>query len=252
MSKTVLLAYLKYQPFPLALLRPEEAKRYPPKLAEKSLDIGCGDGFFAKYLFGEKGVDVGVDISDKVLLKAKHSHAYNKTVKFDGIHLPFPTGKFKTVVTNCVLEHVDKPLDLLSEISRVVCRRGKFYFTVPTIYFETLLAGSIIPGYKRFMNRVTRQKYYWDKKRWFRELRRVGFSVISHEEFLGSRGLKIFDLTHWLSIPSIITKLFTGRWAAFPEFSIKLKLLKRLRRWSLTGPQTPGAFQFFACRKIRS
>lgn len=260
MSKTILVAYLKHQPFPLALLRPLEAEHYPEKLKSPSVDIGCGDGFFAGNLFGKRGVDVGVDVSSKTLLKAEISGAYKKTLVFDGIHLPFPKAKFKTVIANCVLEHVGNPKKLLDEIGRVTASGGMFYFSVPTIHFTSLLLGYRIFSalglpflanrYGSFMSWVTRQKYYWPKNIWHRKLQRAGFSIVNREEFFGRRALAIFDLTHWLSLPAIITKLLTDRWIAFPNSILKFRLLKKLRRWSLAGPLTPGAFQFFACRKF--
>lgn len=251
--------YLSYQPFPLALLRPEEAKRYPKKLIGKSLDIGCGDGFFAKNVFGKQGIDFGIDINQSTLNKAKQNGSHRQLFQFDGIRLPFRSQSIRIVIANCVLEHVDHPQKLLNEIGRVTALGGMFYFSVPTTHFISLLLGyrifsalglsSLASRYGSFMSWVTRQKYYWPKSIWFRQLQRAGFSVIHQKEFFGRRALAIFDLSHWLSVPSIITKLLIDRWTAFPKSVFKFHLLKKIRDWSLAGPQTPGAFQFFACRK---
>lgn len=254
--------YLSRQPFPLAMLRPMEAGqylKYRKQWQHPILDIGCGDGFFAGNLFGKKGVDVGVDVNGNILLKADRSGAYKKTLKFDGIQLPFPREEFKTVTANCVLEHVDHPRLLLREISRITASQGLLLFTVPTTNFERMLLGFLLfkilnwdkmaKTYAGFMNRVTRQKYYWTSKKWRSVLRQYGFAIIDSQEFFSQRAMGIFDLTHWLSIPSILTKLLLGRWVLFNNSPMKNRLLNKLRIWSLRPDSQFRAFQFFACLK---
>lgn len=243
------------------MLRPIEASFYPEKLHSPSLDVGCGDGFFARAVFGKQGIAVGVDPDVDVLRKADQNEAYQQTVHFDGIHIPFPPSMFRSVIANCVLEHVDHPEALLQEVSRVTKQSGMFFFTTPTIHFNRMLLGSRLLSairfplfaslYEHFMDRVTRQKYYWTKDRWVSTLQKNGFTLVTHKEFFGPRALAIFDLSHWLSIPSIATKVLTDRWIAFPELRLKLHVLKKLREWSFSGQETSGAFQFFAFRKIR-
>lgn len=251
--------YLRHQPFPLAMLRPFEASFYPKKLPVPSLDVGCGDGFFARTVFGGRGVSVGIDPDERVLRKTDRSDAYQQIIHFDGVHLPFPSSMFRSVIANCVLEHVDHPDGLLREIGRVTKKGGMFSFTTPTIYFDQMLLGSrllrasrLLPlahFYERFMDRVTRQKYYWTKKQWVSMLHKSGFTLVGHREFFGPRALAIFDLAHWLSIPSIATKLLTGRWILLQELRWKISLLNRVRTWALDGNTPNGAFHFFSFRK---
>lgn len=260
-ERQIIIRYLKRQPFPLAMLRPPEAGFYPRKLRSPSLDLGCGDGFFAQVVFGKDGVDVGVDIDEKILGKAKASGVYKETFHFNGKKLPFDSRFFSNVIANCVLEHVDDSDPLLSEIARVTKPGGYFYFTAPTIHFGKMLLGTKILDrlrlkplsqlYQRFMSWVTRQKFYWSKKKWINELKKVGFTVEQHEEFFGSKTTACFDLTHWLSIPSILTKLIFGRWILLNQSTVKQQILYRLREWCLKNEDSnaQGAFQFFAVRR---
>src|SRR3990167_6317609 len=139
MNQSALTAYLKYQPFPLALLRGIESGLYPEKLKSPSLDIGCGDGFFAKYTFGEKGIDIGVDVDISMSGKTTSNQAYNKVIIFNGEKLPFLTGAFSTVISNSVLEHVGNPTGLIKEIGRVAKTGGLFFMTVSSINFRNCL-----------------------------------------------------------------------------------------------------------------
>ena len=251
MNQSALNAYLKYQPFPLALLRSIESGFYPEKFKSPSLDIGCGDGFFAKYTFGDNGIDIGVEVNTKTAARAGASLAYRKIITFNGVKLPFLSGAFSTVISNSVLEHVDNPIGLIKEIGRVTKTGGLFYLTVPTTDFSKCLLGFKIFGkaYGNFMDIVTRQKYYWTESNWNRVLKIAGFEIISHSTYFGKKSMAWFDLTHWLSIPSILTKFIFHRWVFFNSFTIKLKLQKLLVKQILKTDLSPHAFQFFVCRK---
>ena len=260
MNQSALNAYLKYQPFPLALLRGIESGLYPEKLKSPSLDIGCGDGFFAKYTFGKRGIDIGVEVDIRMPGITTSSRAYNKVIIFNGVRLPFLTGTFLSVISNSVLEHTDHPSKLIKEIGRVTKTGGTFFLTVPTINFRECLLGVRIfnklglapaaKSYGNFMDIVTRQKYYWPGSKWNLTLETAGFEIINHTTYFGPRAMAWFDLTHWLSISSIITKFVFRRWVLFNSLAVKLKLQKLLIKKILKVDPQPHAFQLFVCRKI--
>jgi len=260
MNQSALNAYLKYQPFPLALLRGIESGLYPEKLKSPSLDIGCGDGFFAKYTFGERGIDTGVEVDIKISERAASSRAYNEIIIFNGVRLPFLTGTFLSVISNSVLEHTDHPSKLIKEIGRVTKTGGTFFLTVPSVNFRNCLLGVRIlnklklfqaaNAYGNFMDIVTRQKYYWPLKKWNNVLNKSGFKVLNHSTYFGQRSMAWFDLTHWLSISSIMTKFIFHRWVLFNNLTVKLKLQKLLVGQILKTDPPLHAFQFFVCREI--
>lgn len=254
MNQSALKAYLKFQPFPLALLRGPESGFYPNKLKSPSLDIGCGDGFFAKCVFGEKGIDTGVEVNIKAAGIAKASRSYRQVITFNGVKLPFGPRKFSTVVSNSVMEHVDNPAGLIQEIGRVTKKGGSFYLTVPTTDFSQCLLGYKIFGkaYGKFMDIVTRQKYYWTESKWSRVLKMSGFEIINRSTYFGPKAMTWFDLTHWLSIPSILTKIIFHRWVLFNSSKLKIKFGEKLVRQILKNDRPPHAFQFFICRKTAS
>lgn len=254
MNQSALKAYLKFQPFPLALLRSLEAGFYPKKLESPSLDIGCGDGFFAKYAFGERGIDTGVEVNIKAARTAESKRSYRQVIIFNGIKLPFRPNTFSTVVSNSVMEHVDNPEALIKEIGRVTKAGGLFYLTVPTTDFSGCLLGYKIFGraYGKFMDIVTRQKYYWTKRKWNQVLKMAGFEIAVHSTYFGKKTMAWFDLTHWLSIPSILTKIIFHRWVLLNSSELKLRFGEKLVRRILANDKPPHAFQLFICRKIAS
>jgi SAM-dependent methyltransferase len=106
--------------------RPVLADHYAARLRPRRvMDLGCGAGDSVD-LF--RSVDpqvswVGVDIEDSPEV-ARRTRADCDFVTFDGRRLPFEDASFPLVYCKQVLEHVEHPRWLLSEISRVLEPRG--------------------------------------------------------------------------------------------------------------------------------
>ena len=101
------------------------------------LDLGCGAGEASVY-FGLKGANVfGIDISKKLLHKAKIlSEKYDVEIKFSRMqsgNLDFKDAYFDIVYGNGILHHVDIP-STLTEINRVLKPGGSAFFIEPLQY----------------------------------------------------------------------------------------------------------------------
>lgn len=84
------------------------------------LDVGCGNGIFARALFGTKPV-IGVDFSRHMcqLAQIKGMTVYQA----DALALPFADAQFDLVYSAEVLQHIADLPALLAEFARV-CRPG--------------------------------------------------------------------------------------------------------------------------------
>lgn len=91
--------------------------------ARKILDVGCGDGSKLKRLGGVKTKRFGCDVSS---LAKKYG-----LDTFDGINLPYADESFDRVVSFFVLEHVDKPKELLASMVRVLETDGLLILLAP-------------------------------------------------------------------------------------------------------------------------
>lgn len=153
-SETVTRAYVKER-FPRASSREQEKliadwltkptqsegiatdfeRRVGPLRGLRVLDAGSGNGGIS-IAFAKRGAEVeGVDIEDD-LIKIAKAEAMSVGSKahftlYDGITLPFPDKMFDATVSVSVIEHVDNPINYLSEILRVLKPGGTLYFAFP-------------------------------------------------------------------------------------------------------------------------
>lgn len=126
---------------PVALWRAVELRTAAQESFPRPLlDLGCGDGLTAGVLFGARGVDLGLDAWADPLARAARSGVYRWVQRGDALRLPYADGRFATVFSNSVLEHIPQPAVALQEVGRVLARPGgRFVFTVPSDAFTRLL-----------------------------------------------------------------------------------------------------------------
>jgi ubiquinone/menaquinone biosynthesis C-methylase UbiE len=102
------------------------------KIADSTvLDVGCGSGLFFTHASKAK-ILVGVDVSHKLLLKAKEqTHALENisVLQADADHLPFCPGVFDAVFAFTVLQNMPDPSETLCEIKRVAKKGGRVVVT---------------------------------------------------------------------------------------------------------------------------
>lgn len=136
---------------PIALLRKENEVRNPwilqkietllgPK--QKVLDIGCGGGFLTNDLARANHSVTGIDLSLSSLQVAceKDETKQVRFIQANALQLPFANESFNVVCAMDLLEHVEEPLQVIREASRVLKDRGLFFFhTFNRNFFSWLL-----------------------------------------------------------------------------------------------------------------
>lgn len=93
--------------------------------AGKVLDLGCGKGDSVDYFMtkNQKIEWIGLDVqsSPEVESRKRKDATF---VTFNGTDIPFEDGFFDIVYCNQVFEHVEKPRELILEVSRVLKKGG--------------------------------------------------------------------------------------------------------------------------------
>ncbi|MDD5143951.1 methyltransferase domain-containing protein [Methanoregula sp.] len=108
------------------------------------LDIGCGTALFAEKYLRNGGTATGLDISGKMLARARERCPGCTFVVGKGETLPFRDGSFDAISSLLVFSYVKTPDTMLAEANRVlrpggsiaVCTLGKKLITkgIPALY----------------------------------------------------------------------------------------------------------------------
>ncbi len=121
----------------IELLVRELTDRFQPL---KVLDIGCGEGGLVA-TFQELGVDVkGIDFSETAISRAALiTQGCCQVVDVDCEPLPFDSKSFDMVIVSYVLQHLQRPGRVISEMWRVLRPAGIAVVLVPLQPFESTL-----------------------------------------------------------------------------------------------------------------
>lgn len=137
----------------------------------KVLDIGCGDGFFAKKLLMNRP-DISVRGID-ILLRPKTFIPVNM---FNGSTIDAENSAFDVALFVDVLHHTGNPVQLLSEAKRV-CSKA-------VIIKDHLNNNPLDERTLRFMDDIGNKRHgvqlsydYWSEKKWTHTFDRLGFTM---------------------------------------------------------------------------
>jgi len=108
------------------------------------LDIGCGTGLFVEKYIQHGGQGTGLDLSGKMVAKARRRCPDCEFIVGTGEKLPFGDNSFNAVSSVLVFSYVRDPVAMLSEVYRVLepggsvalCTLGKKLITsgIPSLY----------------------------------------------------------------------------------------------------------------------
>lgn len=142
------------------------------------LDIGCGNGVSTANMIGK--VKVGVELSEKQMIRAKKNFPDINYVVADARELPFKSNTFDLIVAINLLHHVNDPEKIIEECHRVLKRGGKLLTVDPNLYnpigfigrglYRLLHLKSVFPTFPQFAlgeeeHQFTKTQYYklWEK-----------------------------------------------------------------------------------------
>jgi ubiquinone/menaquinone biosynthesis C-methylase UbiE len=100
---------------------------------QRLLDLGCGTGWAVRYaasLVHERGEFYGIDISSKMIERAKENSSDFKNVNFyqaNAEELPFGDEFFDFIICSNSFHHYFSPDKVLSEAHRILKSKGRIY-----------------------------------------------------------------------------------------------------------------------------
>ncbi len=96
------------------------------------LDVGSGSAWIAKYL-SDKNIVISLDISENNIQKAldKINSSNHYGIIADALNPPFKKNIFDYIVASEVIEHIVKPDEFITELSRLLKTNGELIITTP-------------------------------------------------------------------------------------------------------------------------
>ena len=231
MEKDRFLAdYLSVSPIMLGLIRAIDCHYLSSvEFRGSVLDVGCGDGLFAKILFEntEDRIDTGIDFNPVELRKACKTGIYKNLFVCDASNMPFQDSCYDMVFSNSVLEHIPDLEGTLSEIGRILKPGGRLVFTVPSQYLsEQLLFPAILNriGLKAFgryyidtKQRLWKHYHLYSPDEWRTLLKKNGLDIITYEYIHPEPITRLCDLLGFSGLYSFVIRKYFGRLLLFPN-----------------------------------
>lgn len=131
-------------------------KEFLKKTSAKNLDIGCGSGKKADYIFGKNNW-YGIDFSEE----SKAHEIFN----LNQYPYKFETQKADNILCFGVLEHLYSPYKTLKEIHRLLNPDGRLFLMVPSVNNRDMI---IVPEHF----------YYFNEKMIRIMLKTIGFNKV--------------------------------------------------------------------------
>lgn len=255
----VLAQHLACEPVHRALIRSMEHRLFAEEtLAAPILDIGCGDGYFAALTF-PAGIEVGLDVTRAIVEEGWANGPYLHVDIADGTRLPYADAAFRTVFSNCVIEHIPGIEALVTEVSRVLAPGGRFLFSVPNERFTDSL---FTVGWLRRLGlpgAAARFGRWWNANAahfnldapdvWRERLARHGLTIVRQTPYMSDAAMTALELTHYYGVPSLVWRKLSGRWTLRPHHARRSFAFRWLLPYVAEPWPAVGACTFYVAEK---
>ncbi|MCX7807461.1 MAG: class I SAM-dependent methyltransferase [Deltaproteobacteria bacterium] len=259
--------YFAYAPGALAL---RECVRLAAmqgiELPEPILDVGCGDGIFARLCYPDRQV-WGIDINPTEIRRAQSTAAYSTLICGNIVTCDLPKSYFRSAIANCSLEHVPDLHGALRTIHQALVQGAPFILIVPTPTWtqelvvpkilEELGLSTLARTYRDALDRVFFHVHLYDAPKWRSILEEAGFEVESVKGIVSKGVTAAFDLLLYPSAIGWLIKQLTGRWTLLPGLRRGLAPLfwalihATVARFEESDPSRDHAGEFVICARKR-
>jgi len=254
-------AYYTFSPTALALRECERLRvARTISLEEPILDVGCGDGLFARLAYPGKQ-SWGIDINPTEVRRAQASSAYSTLICGSICEVDLPKGFFGSAIANCSLEHVPDLDAALRNIKSTLKPGAQFVLIVPTPQWTDYLATvealksaglhALAQAYADGLNKIFAHIHLYAEDEWERRLVAAGFIDVKSEPIVPHALSWTFDVFLYPSLIAYFTKKLTGRWIAAPSLRFLTADASRnlASRIASLAPKSVGAGEFLiSCR----
>ena len=228
------------------------------------LDVGCGDGIFARLAYPDRQV-WGIDINATEIRRAQATATYATLICGSITSTDLPKEYFRSVIANCSLEHVPDIRGAFRTIGQSLVPGGRFVLIVPSPRWteqlpmprtlESVGLPSLASAYRSGLDRLFRHVHMYDGNGWTQLLRDAGFVVDRMDPIVSPAVTAAFDLLLYPSVAGYALKSATGHWTLLPELRRRLGAIPRgvirgvARVFSRDATEDPGEYVIVAHRE---
>lgn len=202
------------------------------------LELGCGDGSFTE--LSGLTVDLAVDRqANAVERSSRRTRTYRAVRQMDVRDLDDDLGRFGTIFSNSVLEHVPDLGPVLTRCRELLRPGGRLVATVPLADMNDHLAFRS-PGYARARQRQLEHTNLWPEDRWRAALLHAGFDTVASKGYLDADAVRRWDRL------DLLGAMGTGRYRVAPvthralsvllpegvKAPVRERVAQRLVRWA--------------------
>lgn len=255
--------YLAHAPIALAVERSLECEVLRGRSFRKPvLDVGCGDGLFARILFGPgQSVCYGLEPNERELSAARRQGVYGELLHGTAESIPLPDGFCRTIFSNSALEHIPQIETVLQELHRVLSEDGELMMTVPTDKYETYRIGYQVPhrlglrhvseAFRKSFNAFWQHYHCHAPHEWKALLERSGFETVEIVEYAPRRVCMFLSAVIVFAGLSVVTKKLLNRWILWPWLRMPVaSLLYLILRGHLRVGCSHGGLVFLRAVKL--
>jgi len=254
-------AYYRFAPAALALRECARLRAVRTiELDEPILDVGCGDGLFARLAYPGRQT-WGIDINPSEVQRAQATQTYSTLICGNICAVDLPPQFFSSAIANCSLEHVPDLPGALANIRSALKPGSRFVLIVPTPNWTSQLATvellvrvglhGLARAYGDGLDKVFSHIHLHDEGAWVKLLEEAGFDQVESHPIVDRGTSWAFDLMLYPSLLAYFTKKLTGRWVLFPGLRLLTVDAVRaaLNAWGARVPKgdAPGEY-LLTCR----
>ena len=111
-----------------------EVEAVIPDIAERILDVGCGEGMLGRSLLNKGAKEVtGIELSQEVCERAKDNLTNVICVDIEELNLEIEKKYFDCIIFADILEHLKDPLSVLEKFSEYLSDAGCIVASIPNV-----------------------------------------------------------------------------------------------------------------------
>jgi 2-polyprenyl-3-methyl-5-hydroxy-6-metoxy-1,4-benzoquinol methylase len=177
-----------------------------PKSAKRVLELGCGDGAFARAFRQGRQVEYwGIELESEAANRASAhlDKVFSKRVE-DAL-AELPNAYFELLICNDVLEHLPNPEETLRALREKLAPKGQLFLSVPNVRFLPVLLQLLLKKDWRYEDAGVLDRThlrFFTEKSLRRFVAESGFELISLQG-INSRSNWLFQVANFCSLGSL-------------------------------------------------